>query len=101
MSATTSGRPDGIPSTIAVRRGPCDSPDVIQRKRDMVRTLQAGVAIFHAHETLTSRPVTLAVPEDAGALDRDEGRRGAPRSSGQASGAQEPHRGGARRGARG
>src|SRR5271156_4586704 len=35
MSSAKSESPAGSPSTIAVRRGPCDSPAVIQRRRDM------------------------------------------------------------------
>src|SRR5580704_16589779 len=37
MSAARRGSPAGSPSTIAVRRGPWDSPAVIQRSRDMRR----------------------------------------------------------------
>ena len=39
MSSASSVRPAGIPSTIAVNRGPCDSPAVIQRRRDIARKL--------------------------------------------------------------
>jgi uncharacterized protein len=42
MSSASSRSPDGTPSTMAVSRGPCDSPAVIQRSRDMVLQASAG-----------------------------------------------------------
>ena len=50
MSSARSGSPAGRPSTIAVRRGPCDSPAVIQRRRDM----------RHVTYTATREPVRVA-----------------------------------------
>ncbi len=43
MSAASSASPAGTPSTSAVRRGPCDSPAVIQRKRDIGAHASLGI----------------------------------------------------------
>ena len=70
MSLARRSIPDGTPSTIATSRGPCDSPDVIQRSR----LIRAASVAFDKYEGLGNDFVVISAT-DENAIDRETARR--------------------------